>query len=285
MITRDSLIFIFSVLSALTLSVSGQSDDARWIEKSPVIEVPFLNHTPAIDGDLSEWKDYAHTDGVWDIFRIQQTSWYEPKRNRLTDHGNEPDIAADLSARYYIAWNEEYLFLGAEVKDNVNDVSESKHQPKRWYYKDAIAWFFEAPRDAFTETFGDGNHAFAFVIDSLYPDYGAWWRYGTADERYIEKPLPAAAATYQITFDPEGRGEADYILEAKINMQATFGKSDTAWQNPSIGDVYSMMIVHCDPDGGEYGGHLLIYGKGDADDSWHQMLLSPAKEPLFRKEK
>ena len=40
------------------------------------INVPFLQQAPTIDGDLSEWKDYAHNDGVWDMRRIAATSFY-----------------------------------------------------------------------------------------------------------------------------------------------------------------------------------------------------------------
>ena len=45
------------------------------------INVPFLQQAPTIDGDLSEWKDYAHNDGVWDMRRIAATSFYtrDPK--------------------------------------------------------------------------------------------------------------------------------------------------------------------------------------------------------------
>ena len=54
----------------------------------PEIRVPRLENPPVIDGNLSEWKQLAFTDGVWDIYRLQQSSWFEPDRNRLTDHGH-----------------------------------------------------------------------------------------------------------------------------------------------------------------------------------------------------
>ena len=42
-----------------------------------------------VDGDLSDWKDSAFTDGVWDIERLRHAPWFDAKRNRLTDHGDE----------------------------------------------------------------------------------------------------------------------------------------------------------------------------------------------------
>ena len=79
------------------------------------INVPFLQKAPTIDGDLSEWKDVAHNDGLWDMRRIAETSFYaldRGARNRLTDHGNEAHISEDLSARYYIAWDKKIYTSG-----------------------------------------------------------------------------------------------------------------------------------------------------------------------------
>ena len=46
-----------------------------------------------------------------------------------------------------VAWDDDYLYLGAEVVDNVNDVDDPAPADHRWYYKDSICWFIEAPRD------------------------------------------------------------------------------------------------------------------------------------------
>ncbi|HEY5140956.1 MAG TPA: hypothetical protein VIJ25_16810, partial [Methylococcales bacterium] len=69
-----------------------------------MIPVPRLERPPVIDGNLSEWKYQAFSDGVWDIYRIQQSHWFDPKINRLTLHGDETSLPEDdLNARYYIA--------------------------------------------------------------------------------------------------------------------------------------------------------------------------------------
>ena len=80
------------------------------------LRVPRLERPATIDGDLSEWKNHAFTDGLWDMARLRQTPWYDPAINRLTDHGNEPALQDDLAARYYMAWDDRFLYLGAEVK-------------------------------------------------------------------------------------------------------------------------------------------------------------------------
>jgi hypothetical protein len=242
--------------------------------------IPFLDSPARIDGNLSEWKERAFHDGVWDVHRVAQSPWFDGgKRNRLTLHAGEKAAPEDdLSARYYMAWDNKYLYLGAEVRDNVNDVADPKHEDKRWYFKDAICWFIEAPRDAKAENFGEGDNAFCFVIDPKKPKYGTWWRHGDAARTYIEEPLKAA--DYAIRM--QGRGTGDFTLEARVEMSATLAKSSPAWHAPKIGDEYSVEVVHTDPDGGGYGGHLMIWGNGDDDSTWSPMKLGGPKQPVER---
>ena len=79
------------------------------------------------------------------------------------------------------------------------------------------------------EFFGEGDNAFCFVIDASRPVYAAWWRHGTAASSYVLEPLPAGAVDYEIRMDPWGRSEADFILEARVQMAATLGQSASDW--------------------------------------------------------
>jgi hypothetical protein len=268
-----------AVLAAAFALIAGQKLNPY----GDPLPIPRLIKPPVIDGDLSEWKYIAFTDGVWDMLRLRQTPWYDPAINRLTDHGNEPPIEDDLQARYYIAWDDKYIYVGAEVKDNVNDVTDPQPEPKRWYFKDAICWFIEAPREDVAKKFGVGDNAFCFVIDARKPADGAWWRHGAPGKTYIEEPLPHKAIDYAIRMNPWGRKAGDFILEARVEMAPTFGKSNPKWHAPRVGDIYSLEIVHTDPDGGDYGGHMLIYGRGDDDSTWGSMVLTGPIEPLVRK--
>lgn len=253
-----------------------------WEKTAYPVRVPLLEEAPTIDGDLSEWKYRAFTDGLWDILRVREAPWYEPARNRLTDHGERTSPEEDLNARYYIGWDREYLYLGAETQDNINDVADPAHEPKRWYYKDAICWFIEAPRRAAGQNFGLRDHAFCFVIDAKKPEYAAWWRHGSKDRTYIEEPIPKGAVDYAIRMNPWGRSAGDFILEARVKMAATLGAA-SGWTPPKIGDEYGIEIVHTDPDGGDYGGHLIIYGTGDDDSTWGVMKFQGPVQPVERK--
>jgi hypothetical protein len=48
--------------------MAGQKDDPYGYP----IRVPRLERAPLVDGDLSEWKYRAFTDGLWDILRLRQ---------------------------------------------------------------------------------------------------------------------------------------------------------------------------------------------------------------------
>lgn len=269
-------ITVFAVLMVFTCGTV-------WGQIAYGIQAPLLQNPPIIDGDLSDWKNQAFSDGIWDIHRLRYTPWFDAgRRNRLTDHGNEPTATKDLQARYYTAWDETYLYLGADIIDNNNDVDDPEHTPKRWYFKDCICWFIEAPADKAPEWFGQGDNAFCFVADINKPAYAAWWRHGSPTASYIEEPLPTDAVDYALILDPAQTGTGNFILEARVNMAATLGKSDPRWTPPQVGDVYSLEIVHTDPDGGAYGGHFILYGTGDNDSTWGQMILVGKRAPLQR---
>ena len=274
---------VFLLLLTIPAYLAAGQDAPRPTQTVQLL-VPQLETTPNIDGSLSEWKDLAFTDGIWDIYRLRHTFWYDDgRRNRLTDHGNEPHPEDDLQARYYVAWDAEYLYFGAEVKDNANDVDAPGQEPRAWYLRDSICFFVEAPWDEAPEYFGQGDNAFCFVADASRPDYAAWWRHGTAEERYVEEPIPSEAVSYAFQFNPWGTGEADFVLEARVSMAPTLGVSDPRWTPPHVGDVYGLEIVHCDPDGGPYGGHFMIYGTGDDDATWGRMVLTGPQTPIERR--
>ncbi len=262
------LIFIFALAPSLLLSQA-------------IIHVPRLAEEPVIDADLSEWKDLAFHDGVWDIYRLQHTPWFDDhRRNRLTLQSEDGDVhpGDDLSARYYIAWDAEYIYMGAEVQDNFNDTEHPDEAPKTWYFKDSICWFLEAPGDDAPEEFERGDNAFCFEADES-KKKAAWWRHGSDTEEYLEDPLPDY--DYDVKVSPSG----NFVMEARVKMASTFPISDSSWTPPKVGDEYRMEIVHCDPDGGPYGGHFMIYGTGDDDSSWARMILIDEQPGIERLEK
>ena len=283
---RTRLVNFLIALLCCFASTDVTAQNAQGMPAGPTLLVPLLETPAVIDGDLDDWRDYGFNDGIWDINRIRHQPWYEAgRRNRLTyQNPGEPHPDDDLRARYYIAWDTTYLYLGAEVVDNMNDIEDPAHADRRWMFKDAICWFVEAPRDAAPEWFGRGDNAFCFVIDESKPDWGAWWRYGTPTQSYQEAPIPPGAVDYEVRMTPDATGAGNFVLEARVAMQAVFPISDPHWQTPFIGAEYGLEIVHTDPDGGDYGGHFMIYGTGDDDSTWGRMIFTGPQKPVERLE-
>ena len=272
------MLLIFALILGISIKLYG--------EINTMINAPLLTIKPVIDGNLSEWRDLAHNDGVWDINRTKNSTFYQfdrGNRNRLTNHGENSSLEEDLQARYFIAWDHTHLYLGAEVHDNVRDITDPDPAPKRWYFRDAICWFIEAPRDRASEFFGQGDNAFCFTASPKKIEHYAWWRHGNSKETYIEEPLPQTESSYMVIDKPEW-GAGGFALEAKVSFSETFKASDPHWTPPSIGDEYSIEIVHTDPDGGDYGGHFMIYGNGDDDNTWAPLILSGPSSEIIRLE-
>ncbi|MEO0472380.1 MAG: sugar-binding protein [Bacteroidota bacterium] len=240
--------------------------------------IPFLGQAVTIDGDVSEWKEHAFHDGLWDMHRVAASDWYHPARNRITLHpGENSSLSEDLQARYYLAWDTAFLYLGAEVWDNAIDVSGHREGERRWYDKDCVAFFIESPGDSISEKFGRGDHGFCLVPDSTFPANATWWRSGSPDTNYLEYPLNDCE--YDMRIHASG-----YVLEAKVDLARTFGKRDPQWPGWHQGSKIRLCIVHTDPDGGGYGGHLLMYGKGDDDASWQMFRLGGEKKIIQRRD-
>ena len=140
----------------------------------------------------------------------------------------------------------------------------------------------EAPRDRASEWFGQGDNAFCFTASPKKNKNHAWWRHGNSTDTYIEEPLPPAST--HIVIDRPEWGAGGFVLEARVSFVQTFKVSDPRWTPPIIGDEYSIEIVHTDPDGGDYGGHFMIYGNGDDDNTWTPLVLSGPTSKIIRLE-
>ncbi len=83
--------------------------------------------TVTIDGDPSEWMDFAWTDGVWTWERIQAQPWYNPEgissspRPTGEMEGTEAGSDDDFSVEFWSAWDDEGIVFAYSVTDNIFD--------------------------------------------------------------------------------------------------------------------------------------------------------------------
>lgn len=231
-----------------------------------IVEAARARIPPKVDGDLEEWGgarwlDLAPGDSL--------------VGGRLGDDGpvegqGVAGTAADLSGRLALQWDEQWLYLAAQVRDNVHDVDSGDRE--RWFCRDGVALFLDVPRDGDGPTWFVGDHAFAFTADAALPPEGRWWRHG--DQRGRQEGL--APPQTRLALKLEGAG---YTLEAAIPM-AALSLFTPAFHPPFAGRTLGFMLLLTDPDGGErpFGGQLSYGGDNDNDASWSQLILLPAGE-------
>ena len=216
------------------------------------------NTRPLIDGDLSEWKRNAFNDGLWDIARLAHAPWYDPKINRLTDHGNEPALEDDLAARYYIAWDSQYLYLGAEVTNNSNDVSRPRARTQALVLQRRNLLVYRSAAHTASQKVRRGRQC--VLLRNRRLQARLWSMVAAQQDRQeptSKNRFQKAPSNTPSACSPNAKTKGQLHLEARIAMIPTLGVSSPDWHAPRIGDTYGLEIVHTDPDGGDYGGHFL----------------------------
>ena len=252
------------VILATGLALAG----AAGASPHHVLEVERFSAAPAIDGELTDWSG-AH----WVRFYpgAPQMSGF----NELVDDGvSEPPgtagTAADLSGRFSIRWDEDWIYLAADVTDNVHDVSGGTSLT--WYLKDAIALYLDVPDDGDGGEWIPGDHAFAFVADPSGPEDGRWWRRGEAE------------GSEESTAPPETRmavalSETGYRIEAAVPM-GPLTERTPEWRPPFAGRSAGFFLLAADPDGGAERVSQILYGGDDDNDAnWATLRFVEERRP------
>ncbi|MBI2502752.1 MAG: hypothetical protein HYW07_05910 [Candidatus Latescibacteria bacterium] len=247
---------------ALGLGVAGGAQ----AHPSLIVEAARAQIPPKVDGDLGEWSkarwiDLAPGDSL--------------VGGRLGDDGaaegqGVAGTPADLSGRFALEWDDQGLYLAAQIRDNVHDVEGG--EPWQWFCRDGVTLFLDVPGDGDGPTWFVGDHAFVFTADPALPPGGRWWRHGDQRGRQ-EGPAPPQT---RLALTLEGSG---YTLEAAIPL-AVLSLFTPAFHAPFAGRTIGFMLLVTDPDGGErpFGGQLTYGGEGDNDASWSRLHLMPAGE-------
>ena len=231
------------------------------------VDIERTETPPVIDGDISEWgethwirlaRDAPNMPPVLIGSRLRDDGAAELEGTAGTDE--------DLSGAFTLQWDEEWIYLAAQVADNVRDIEGTKSS--EWWCKDGVTLFLDVPLDGDGSDWIQGDHTFSFVADSTYPEDGRWWRNGDFTG---ETAPPETQLAVQ-----EGEN-GDYVLEAAIPM-AALTEATPEWSPPFEGRIVGFMLMVTDPDGGgtPYGGQLMYGGTSDDDASWAWLRFRPA---------
>ena len=260
----------------VALSLVAMFAGGAWAHSGAEGDVPKLLFKPTIDGDISEWEEFAFTDGVWDIDRITGQPWFSTATGLLdavndqTNESNEPDGSAlgpdDLTTQYWLAWDDEGMWGGVRAQDNVHDVGASNLLPSRWPWRDACSWFVDVMHEGFAEPNVIGHHIWSFVAEYPQREGTHWWRHGEADVENLEVAAPPNVASMARVGG--GNFDADYEIEMFMPWDNMIALSPNF--NPSEGWVIGIVVVSTDPDGTtpdggdiqDWGGQYVLWGSG-----------------------
>jgi hypothetical protein len=200
---------------------------ARVIADEPVIGIPMKpDPPPAVDGQLEDW---ANVPGALTINRAEQATW----------GGGAWKSPADLSAKVWIAWRQDMLYLAADVTDD--RIRQTQRGAGIWK-GDCIQLYFDvAPDDDGARThFGKGQFQIAFSP-------GNFQKTGDSlsdcpPEVYCFKPADFALKGAVIAAQQTDRG---YTLEAGIPWALLGVKL------PAVGMVVNFEVAVFDTDGTE----------------------------------
>jgi hypothetical protein len=261
------------------LSMLLATSASAHLSSAVTVEAPMLSFKPTIDGDLSDWEDFAWTDGVWDLQRLQQQPYFTACSG-IFDSGVEPEgtpmTAADLSGEYFHAWDMDGIYLGVKTTDNVHDTVTSIDDANDWWLKDSCAWYFDVPHDGDGVPYIQGDHVIDFVADDTYPSNGKKWDHGDADGHQRGADLPD---TVQYAVAIDAVSGTSYVIEAFVPFAETLIAVNPEFQ-PAVGlTIGGGMIVHTDADLGEedFGGQFCLNSTGDDDGEWGDWTFAPGE--------
>ena len=190
------------------------------------------------DGDLSEWE----AAGIRPFILKPET-----------DHvpvGTVKD-SLDLKATIYLAIDDDYLYVAADVVDDVYH-----YGPGNWWDQDAFQIFIgfydqSGPKHTAIKRGAEPDHIIYFVEDRIQHDVAGGGVIYTPDhENYHFEPL----------------GGADYVIEAKIPLDSLMAGSDVRFR-PKRGMRIPLDLYVHDNDGAGWEGNL-GFSKVSTDLQW-----------------
>ncbi|MBN1996112.1 T9SS type A sorting domain-containing protein [candidate division KSB1 bacterium] len=202
---------------------------SRWILVSLLLL--FLLTAYAADFEIT-------IDGLKDAYYNTLTGpddgWVWIPSEAFNDNGPMPDDDIDLSANFWSAWDETYLYVYEEVCDDIVNQNSAT-----WYQNDCI----DAKMDP--DIFVDNTSSvFTFTMtcmDSFDVDQSLWAGIRNLAEGWTttERPTPD---DYYRDFTDEG-----YVLEFRLKWE-WISTADKGPIDPMVGDVYGFAIMNHDND-------------------------------------
>jgi hypothetical protein len=212
-----------SVILSAFLAISVNADEAAFVKQAPVI-----------DGVKSEsiWRDGP---------------WYAIDQHVLGDYPS----TEDFSGRYTLRWDNGYLYLLAEIQDDV--LFDAHPDPKQNYWDDdCLEIFIDEDRSGGEHLRNDNAFAYHIALDNQVVDIGPNNSDGSANVRILNEHIQSAwkrskTPPFNMTWELAIRLYDDTYTDASHNQSVTLQE----------GKKLGFMVAYCDNDGSEEREHFL----------------------------
>jgi len=191
----------------------------------------------AVDGDFTEWWN----SGI--------KPWVLKPETDFVPVGTITD-STDLMAYVYLAIDDDYLYVAADVTDNVYYFGEGN-----WWDQDAFEFFIGLYNSKGSKHTGNRRGA--------EPDYKLQFHQNGIVNEYIGRTIwKVTDADYHL----ENFGGADYVIEARIPLDSIKGPDDVRF-HPARGMRIPIELYFHDNDGSGWQGNL-AWSPFNTDHAW-----------------
>jgi hypothetical protein len=154
---RRGLIYWLIWISAIALGF-GASLAPLWANPNLVIQIEKAAQPPKIDGIVDEWQALRWIP----IAPAALHTVADLSDDGITEAPGTALTAADLSGKFALRWDDQWIYLAAQIYDNVHDIDNGS--PETWWLKDAVSLFLDIPLDGDGLSYIPGDHSFSVTV-------------------------------------------------------------------------------------------------------------------------
>ena len=183
-----------------------------------------------------------HIDG------ISESAW-----NNATWHpmpylmdGSFPSSEADFNGRYRLLWDENFLYLQANISDDVL-VDTHPNPTVKYWDDDALEVFIDSDASGGNHQFNHTAFAYHIGLDNQAADYGPDKQAHLYNEHLVSRWQRSAQAPFDITWEVAIKLYPNSYQENGENVPLTLSEKQ----------VIGFMLAYCDNDGSEVREHFM----------------------------
>lgn len=217
---------------------------------------------PTIDGDPSEWMDFAFTDGTWTWPRVQDQPYFTEVSHMNPPTEFEPEgtggTSDDFSFDWFTAWDDNYLYVSAVVTDNVWDIHSVGAESQSFANSDVLSIFLDTDHEGIADA---GKQTYWWRADP--GNQGLCCRYinhTETGEGQLDFGLEATGTMSETVVDPVSG--SNWTLEAAVSF-SMMNEWDPSWVAPFEGRVFGYGLLMIEADGANRNAQWMLYGQGD----------------------